>query len=154
MPTFRVRCHQGDKHQRLYHAWRWVTIRAKFGTKAFVKDIARYMGKNALHRVVLNAGILKYPNVRAKAALTTSSDYCREPPKRREPPFPASAYTQNHCSSFHNIEDHMKTNAIGPIIVAQRLLLTDVDIKSLIFMSSDSGSTSDFRDFEDGYDLS
>ena len=44
----------------------------------------------------------------------------------------------------------MKTNAIGPVIIAQKLLQTDINIKSLIFMSSDSGCATDFRDFEDG----
>lgn len=55
-------------------------------------------------------------------------------------------------SSFDTFSDHLRTNAIGPIIVAQKLLQTGIPIGSLIFMSSDSGSAGDFRAFEDGYD--
>ena len=54
-------------------------------------------------------------------------------------------------SSFDNFSDHLKTNAVGPIITAQRLLHTGIPIRSIAFMSSDSGSATDFRDFEDGY---
>ena len=32
-------------------------------TKAFVKDIAKQMGNHTIDQVVLNAGILHYPNV-------------------------------------------------------------------------------------------
>lgn len=54
-------------------------------------------------------------------------------------------------SSFDNFSDHLRTNAVGPIITAQRLLQTGIPIGSIAFMSSDSGSATDFRDFEDGY---
>ena len=54
-------------------------------------------------------------------------------------------------SSFDNLSDHLRTNTVGPIITAQRLLHTGIPIGSIAFMSSDSGSATDFRDFEDGY---
>ena len=54
-------------------------------------------------------------------------------------------------SSFDNFSDHLRTNAVGPIITAQRLLHTGIPIGSIAFMSSDSGSATDFREFEDGY---
>lgn len=52
--------------------------------------------------------------------------------------------------SFDAFSDHLRTNAIGPIITAQRLLQIGIPIGTLIFMSSDSGSAGDFRGFEDG----
>lgn len=54
-------------------------------------------------------------------------------------------------SSFDNFSDHLRTNAVGPIITAQKLLHTGIPIRSIAFMSSDSGSATNFRDFEDGY---
>ena len=57
-------------------------------------------------------------------------------------------------SSFDNFSDHLRTNAVGPIITAQRLLHTGFPIGSIVFMSSDSGSATDFRAFEDGYAVS
>lgn len=40
---------------------------------------------------------------------------------------------------------------MGPIIVAQKLLQISIPIETIIFMSSDSGSTNEFRAFEDGF---
>ena len=54
-------------------------------------------------------------------------------------------------SSFNLFADHLKTNTIGPIITAQKLLDTRIPIRSIVFMSSDSGSMTDFRHFEDGF---
>ena len=54
-------------------------------------------------------------------------------------------------SSFDDFEDHLRTNTIGPIITAQKLLQTNIPIGTMMFMSSDSGSMTDFRAFEDGY---
>lgn len=45
----------------------------------------------------------------------------------------------------------MKTNAVGPIILAQKLVQTGIPIGTIVFMSSDSGSATEFRAFEDGY---
>ena len=58
----------------------------------------------------------------------------------------------NSNRSFDAFAKHLSTNAIGPIITAQKLLQTRIPIGSITFMSSDSGSTSDFRAFEDGYE--
>lgn len=55
-------------------------------------------------------------------------------------------------SSFLDFEHLLKTNTIGPTIVAQKLLTTGIPIGMIVFMSSSSGSTTDFREFEDGYD--
>ena len=53
-------------------------------------------------------------------------------------------------SSFADFDDHLRTNAVGPIIIAQKLLRTALQISLILFMSSDSGSASEFRAFEDG----
>jgi short chain dehydrogenase len=53
--------------------------------------------------------------------------------------------------SFSKFAHHLHTNTIGPIITAQRLLTTGIPIGTIIFMSSDSGSALNFRDFEDGF---
>ena len=45
----------------------------------------------------------------------------------------------------------MRTNTIGPILVAQKLLQIPIPIGTIVFMSSDSGSATSFRAFEDGY---
>ncbi|KAL2444149.1 hypothetical protein ABEF95_015232 [Exophiala dermatitidis] len=68
--------------------------------------------------IVLNAGILKYPNV-----------------------------------SFDDFALHLHTNTIGPIITAQKLLNIGGDSppSKVVFISSDSGSTADFREHEDGF---
>ena len=53
--------------------------------------------------------------------------------------------------TFDHFAQHLHTNTVGPIIVAQKLLqLTDVAIGTIAFMSSDSGSTQRFLSFEDG----
>ncbi|KAF4550163.1 Short chain dehydrogenase-like protein 20 [Elsinoe fawcettii] len=46
---------------------------------------------------------------------------------------------------------HLHTNTIGPIITANRLLRSRIPIGKLVFMSSDSGSASRFREQEDGF---
>jgi hypothetical protein len=53
-------------------------------------------------------------------------------------------------SSFNDFEYHLRTNTIGPIITAQKLLATEIPIRTIVFISSDSGSATSFRDFEDG----
>jgi hypothetical protein len=53
--------------------------------------------------------------------------------------------------TFDHFANHIHTNTIGPIIVAQKLLrLSNVAIGTVAFMSSDSGSTTRFLAFEDG----
>lgn len=56
-------------------------------------------------------------------------------------------------SSFEDFNNHLKTNAIGPIIIAQRFLKLGISIGTIVFMSSDSGSATEFRAFEDGYGI-
>ena len=53
--------------------------------------------------------------------------------------------------SFSDFAYHLHTNTIGPIITAQKLLAAGIPIGTIVFMSSDSGSASRFRDFEDGF---
>lgn len=54
-------------------------------------------------------------------------------------------------ASFDTFERHMRTNCIGPIITAQKLLQTRIDMGTIVFMSSDSGSTQEFLSHEDGF---
>ncbi|GAB1214732.1 hypothetical protein ATERTT37_003901 [Aspergillus terreus] len=55
--------------------------------------------------------------------------------------------------TFDHFAQHLHTNTVGPIIVAQKLLqMADVAVGTIAFMSSDSGSTRRFLSFEDGYD--
>ncbi|EXK83371.1 hypothetical protein FOQG_12388 [Fusarium oxysporum f. sp. raphani 54005] len=55
--------------------------------------------------------------------------------------------------SYDNFKFHMETNAIGPIICAQKLVNLNPDSppSKLIFISSDSGSTANFLAYEDGF---
>ncbi|KAH0398268.1 NAD(P)-binding protein, partial [Aureobasidium melanogenum] len=53
--------------------------------------------------------------------------------------------------SFDEFAFHLHTNTIGPIITAQRLLQTMIPIGTIVFMSSDSGSTQRFLEMEDGF---
>ncbi|KAL5364938.1 putative short-chain dehydrogenase [Aspergillus floccosus] len=90
------------------------------GINNFIDQFAK-MGERKIDYVVINAGILKYPN------------------RATEMP-------------FDHFAQHLHTNTVGPIIVAQKLLqLTEVAIGTIAFMSSDSGSTQRFLSFEDGF---
>ncbi|KAF2114671.1 hypothetical protein BDV96DRAFT_103471 [Lophiotrema nucula] len=53
--------------------------------------------------------------------------------------------------SFEEFAFHLHTNAIGPIITAQKLLQSNIPIGTITFMSSDSGSQGNFREMEDGF---
>lgn len=53
--------------------------------------------------------------------------------------------------SFSDFAFHLHTNTIGPVITAQKLLTAGFQIGTIVFMSSDSGSASQFREFEDGF---
>lgn len=53
--------------------------------------------------------------------------------------------------SFDTFAFHLNTNTVGPIICAQRLLQSNIPIGSIVFMSSDSGSVTCFREMEDGF---
>lgn len=86
----------------------------------FISDVVAMRDLQRIDYVVLNAGILRYPNRATEM-------------------------------SFDDFSDHMKTNAIGPIILAQKLIKTGIPIGTIIFMTSDSGSATEFRAFEDGF---
>ncbi|EPS34684.1 hypothetical protein PDE_09648 [Penicillium oxalicum 114-2] len=85
-----------------------------------VKEAAR--GGLRITHVVLNAGILHYPN---RATEISFSDFAL----------------------------HLHTNTIGPIVCAQKLVNLDPDCPpaKVVFISSDSGSATLFRDDEDGF---
>ncbi|KAK7905350.1 hypothetical protein LTR67_000071 [Exophiala xenobiotica] len=90
---------------------------------AFASRMAVLVSKGMkIENMVLNAGVLKYPN---RATEISFSDFAL----------------------------HLHTNAIGPIIAAQRLLniSSDDPPSKVIFISSDSGSTTEFREHEDGF---
>ncbi|CAI7575665.1 hypothetical protein N7533_010762 [Penicillium manginii] len=72
--------------------------------------------------IVLNAGILRYPN---RATEISFSDFAL----------------------------HLHTNTIGPILCAQKLVNLDPESppSKVVFISSDSGSATIFRDDEDGF---
>ncbi len=57
------------------------------------------------------------------------------------------------CRSYSDFALHLHTNTIGPIIIAQKLLkiCSTAPPSKVIFISSDSGSTAQFRDHEDGF---
>ncbi|CAD6566752.1 MAG: polyketide synthase [Alectoria sarmentosa] len=86
----------------------------------FAREVAALRNIDRIDHVILNAGILQYPNRATEL-------------------------------SFDNFSDHLRTNAVGPIITAQRLLHSGIPIGCIAFMSSDSGSATAFRDFEDGF---
>ncbi|KIV93775.1 hypothetical protein PV10_04963 [Exophiala mesophila] len=91
--------------------------------EAFVGRMKKLVaGGLKIDNVVLNAGVLKYPNRATEI-------------------------------SFGDFALHLHTNTIGPIIIAQKLLQisSDAPPSKVIFISSDSGSTSAFRDHEDGF---
>lgn len=74
-----------------------------------------------LDYVVLNAGILSYPQRALEASMTS-------------------------------ISQHLTTNAVGPIFMANVLLHTFDAVGSLVFLSSDSGSMGQFTGrLEDGF---
>lgn len=79
----------------------------------------------------------------------------REPPRcvfRNTSPRRLSLVADQN-RAFSDFALHLHTNTIGPIIIAQKLLqISGVTPPSkVVFISSDSGSTSMFRDHEDGF---
>ncbi|KAF2664331.1 NAD(P)-binding protein [Microthyrium microscopicum] len=53
--------------------------------------------------------------------------------------------------SFDEFAFHLHTNTIGPILTAQKLLKAKIPMKTILFMSSDSGSAANFLEKEDGF---
>ncbi|KAJ5184846.1 hypothetical protein N7491_007285 [Penicillium cf. griseofulvum] len=89
----------------------------------FVESIKEAVkGGLRIKNIIVNAGILKYPN---RATEISFSDFAL----------------------------HLHTNTIGPIICAQKLLNIDSESppSKVVFISSDSGSATVFRDYEDGF---
>lgn len=60
-------------------------------------------------------------------------------------------HRHNSRSSYDDFALHLHTNTVGPIICAQRLLAANLSIGTVVFISSDSGSATEFRDMEDGF---
>ncbi|KPI38557.1 putative oxido [Cyphellophora attinorum] len=97
---------------------------------AFATRLKTLLAKGVrIENVILNAGVLKYPN---RATEISYADFAH----------------------------HLYTNTIGPIICAQEILKTIASFsspsvtpppKKIIFISSDSGSATLFRDHEDGF---
>lgn len=106
--------------------------------------------------LVLNAGILKYPNVRGPLNHLPEAYADKDLQKATEictllalPPICPPLLTR---PAFLDFALHLSTNTIGPIIIAQKLLkFSPPVIKNIVFISSDSGSATKFRDFEDGF---
>jgi NAD(P)-dependent dehydrogenase (short-subunit alcohol dehydrogenase family) len=61
--------------------------------------------------------------------------------------------TEYFRSSFSDFALHLHTNTIGPIICARKLVNLHPESPpcKVVFISSDSGSTTVFRDDEDGF---
>lgn len=76
---------------------------------------------------------------------------CMSPESSLPPSFSYPGRQRATEISYSNFAHHLHTNTIGPIITAQRLLATGLPIGTIVFMSSDSGSALNFRDFEDGF---
>lgn len=108
--------------------------------------------------LILNAGVLKYPNVRLPQpcpaqdyvyradGIASNRDVRLKMPNCQKLPISDTKWD----SSFEDFDYHLRTNTIGPIITAQKLLATRLPIQTIVFMSSDSGSATNFREFEDG----
>lgn len=61
-----------------------------------------------------------------------------------------SPFTKFYFRSFDEFAFHLHTNTVGPIILASKLLQTNIPIGTITFLTSDSGSATNFRDMEDG----
>jgi NAD(P)-dependent dehydrogenase (short-subunit alcohol dehydrogenase family) len=61
--------------------------------------------------------------------------------------------SQTYFSTFESFANHLHTNTIGPIIIAQKLLniTSNRPPSKIVFMSSDSGSATKFLEHEDGF---
>ena len=111
-----------------------------------------------IENIVLNAGVLKYPNVGVvpflcKAGkLTHFTESYRNVRGDSHMPMLRSL-TESFDRSFSDFALHLHTNTIGPVLVAQKLLKISsaAPPSRLIFISSDSGSTTLFRNHEDGF---
>jgi hypothetical protein len=62
MSTVRMRRDSGCQHYRPWGLY-YLLVQVSDGEQGFVSDVVRLQGRNPIDYVVLNAGILKYPNV-------------------------------------------------------------------------------------------
>ena len=147
--------------------------------KSFIEDVKKLranhevLEKGVIDVVVLNAGVLDYPNRISELCVPlcislicilyfdTTVALLLLPVGR--PTSSDSVLTDRR--SFEKFQYHMTTNAIGPLIIASSLLeisgssppttetspTVDINIKTLVFISSDSASATRFRAFEDGF---
>lgn len=111
-----------------------------------------------INHVVINAGVLQYPSVSVlpfpldlkRLTISSAQQKCKYFPRpsallgQLSPLTPAKR-------SFDRFDHHLQNNAIGPILTARHLMASPLEIDTLTFVSSDSGSTQAFRDFEDGF---
>ncbi|KAI1615087.1 3-oxoacyl-reductase [Exophiala viscosa] len=113
---------------------------------AFATRMGNLVSKGMrIENVVLNSGVLKYPN-----------GYRNVQDKNHDA---IVAFDPNVLTfvgiyrSFSDFALHLHTNTIGPILVAQKVLniSSSAPPAKMIFISSDSGSTAEFRDHEDGF---
>ncbi|ETN41995.1 uncharacterized protein HMPREF1541_03934 [Cyphellophora europaea CBS 101466] len=98
-------------------------VTSEASIKAFADRLKKTVDRGMkISNVVLNAGVLQYPN---RATTITYAQFTL----------------------------HLHTNTIGPILCAQSLLnLSPIGPPSkVVFISSDSGSATLFRDHEDGF---
>ena len=92
--------------------------------------------------IVLNAGVLKYPNRATEMYVLGLGKGEVEREKTN---------VAVH-RSYSDFALHLHTNTIGPVVCAQRLIKAVPDsLSKVIFISSDSGSTALFRSHEDGF---
>ncbi|KAK4690681.1 hypothetical protein P7C71_g6164, partial [Lecanoromycetidae sp. Uapishka_2] len=116
-----------------------VDVSSETSIVRFVKDIVASKNIHRIDSLVICAGILEYPN-RANDLYVY-------------PVFFVEFWlcVLSPFSSFEAYSKHLTTNAVGPIITAQKLIKTRIPIGTITFMSSDSGSMTNFREFEDGF---
>lgn len=101
--------------------------------------------------LILNAGVSLYPNVGIGSILEARLMSIQRASEVYEIDLHIELLGLMCLSSSFNIfADHLKTNTIGPIITAQKLLDTRIPIRCIAFMSSDSASSSNFQHFSDG----
>jgi NAD(P)-dependent dehydrogenase (short-subunit alcohol dehydrogenase family) len=93
-----------------------------------------------IDNIIMNAGVLRYPNRATELYCPINKHY----PRRT---------IVNTSRSYDSFKFHMETNVIGPIICAQKLVNLNPDSppSKLVFISSDSGSTTNFLAYEDGF---
>jgi len=147
-----MRCFVGEKHNRPS----FCVLCGLSANRAqnFVEEMTNVPNLK-IDYVIINAGVLRYPNVgpatvtNKRSMLTIVARY--RAVRRKASQCLATISLTLSYSSFDEFAFHLHTNTIGPIITAQKLLQTHIPIGTIVFMSSDSGSTTNFRETEDGF---